>query len=234
LTQKPASSYLINRYYDPTTAQFLSVDPAVSATQQPYAYVGDNPTNTTDPSGLMTPCDSADFPSASPIGAMGGCGLFLANTQNLGVAPGTEACLADPHSCDSGGGSGFLVIIGAVAGTVAFASGIGEIAAGAYGAVEGGEAIFLGVSAETYGTVGATAGTVAAGVDFPECAGHLSLKSCAGFAAGIAGLGAGLSAGEVDWEKGITAAQGLHKMLSAASGLGTTAWDGLKGFGECP
>jgi RHS repeat-associated protein len=47
--------YLINRYYDPATAQFLSVDPAVDVTQQPYAYVGDNPLNQTDPSGLGTP-----------------------------------------------------------------------------------------------------------------------------------------------------------------------------------
>jgi uncharacterized protein RhaS with RHS repeats len=44
--------YLRTRYYDPETAQFLSRDPLVDLTHQPYAYVGDNPLNGADPSGL--------------------------------------------------------------------------------------------------------------------------------------------------------------------------------------
>jgi RHS repeat-associated protein len=44
--------YLINRYYDPSTGQFLSVDPAVGQTGQPYAYAGGNPVSATDPMGL--------------------------------------------------------------------------------------------------------------------------------------------------------------------------------------
>jgi RHS repeat-associated protein len=44
--------YLVHRYYDPATEQFLSVDPAVSLTGQPYEYAGDNPTNVVDPLGL--------------------------------------------------------------------------------------------------------------------------------------------------------------------------------------
>ena len=43
--------YLENRYYDPTTGQFLSVDPAVSLTQAPYSYAGDDPVNQSDPTG---------------------------------------------------------------------------------------------------------------------------------------------------------------------------------------
>jgi RHS repeat-associated protein len=39
------------RYYDPTTAQFLTRDPALAATMSPYAYVAGNPLNTTDTSG---------------------------------------------------------------------------------------------------------------------------------------------------------------------------------------
>jgi RHS repeat-associated protein len=42
----------INRYYDPTTGQFLSVDPAVGLTQAPYSYTNDDPVNETDPLGL--------------------------------------------------------------------------------------------------------------------------------------------------------------------------------------
>jgi hypothetical protein len=44
--------FIINRYYDPTTDQFLSVDPKVSQTDQPYAFAGDSPLNATDPLGL--------------------------------------------------------------------------------------------------------------------------------------------------------------------------------------
>lgn len=44
--------YLRARYYDPSTGQFLSRDPAVAATRQPYAYTNDNPLNGTDPTGL--------------------------------------------------------------------------------------------------------------------------------------------------------------------------------------
>ena len=44
--------YLRARDYDPATGQFLSVDPAVDVTRQPYAYVGNNPISRTDPTGL--------------------------------------------------------------------------------------------------------------------------------------------------------------------------------------
>lgn len=44
--------YLQARYYDPSTAQFINVDPLVSQTQQPYSYAWDNPLNVTDPTGL--------------------------------------------------------------------------------------------------------------------------------------------------------------------------------------
>jgi hypothetical protein len=43
---------VINRYYDPTTDQFLSVDPMISQTDQPYVFTNDSPLNATDPLGL--------------------------------------------------------------------------------------------------------------------------------------------------------------------------------------
>ena len=50
----PASGfdYLVHRWYDPATAQFTSVDPAVAITQDPYGYVGDSPLDGVDPLGL--------------------------------------------------------------------------------------------------------------------------------------------------------------------------------------
>ncbi|WIX83970.1 RHS repeat-associated core domain-containing protein [Amycolatopsis carbonis] len=48
----PGSSTCVARYYDPSTAQFLTVDPLVDQTGTPYSYLGGNPLNGTDFSGL--------------------------------------------------------------------------------------------------------------------------------------------------------------------------------------
>lgn len=48
--------YLRARYYDPSTAGFLSRDPLEDSTGSPYSYAYSNPTNLTDPSGLCPPC----------------------------------------------------------------------------------------------------------------------------------------------------------------------------------
>ncbi len=46
--------YLRNRYYDPSTEQFLTVDPLQALTQQPYGYASDSPVNWDDPEGLTS------------------------------------------------------------------------------------------------------------------------------------------------------------------------------------
>jgi len=43
--------YMRARYYDPATAQFLTVDPLVNVTHTPYSYVNDSPLDGADPSG---------------------------------------------------------------------------------------------------------------------------------------------------------------------------------------
>jgi RHS repeat-associated protein len=45
--------YLQARYYDPTTAQFLTRDPLEDETGQPYSYAGDDPLDNSDPTGLF-------------------------------------------------------------------------------------------------------------------------------------------------------------------------------------
>ena len=44
----------VARYYDPSTGQFLSVDPLAAITGEPYAYAADDPVNKSDPSGLSS------------------------------------------------------------------------------------------------------------------------------------------------------------------------------------
>ncbi len=43
--------YLRERVYDPATAQFLTIDPALPTTNEPYAYTEDNPLDHADPTG---------------------------------------------------------------------------------------------------------------------------------------------------------------------------------------
>lgn len=78
-TATNASNRSINRYYDPTTGQFLSVDPLVDVTAQPYQYAGDDPVNNSDPSGEIT-CGSI-----IPVG----CGV-VTDVQN-GVSGAAQA-----------------------------------------------------------------------------------------------------------------------------------------------
>ena len=44
-------AYVVNRYYDPATGLFMTIDPDLSQTRQPFGYADDNPVNVTDPSG---------------------------------------------------------------------------------------------------------------------------------------------------------------------------------------
>jgi hypothetical protein len=49
--------FVLNRYYDPTSEQFLSIDPAVATTDQPYVFTNDDPLNAEDPLGMRSiPC----------------------------------------------------------------------------------------------------------------------------------------------------------------------------------
>ncbi len=80
--------YLVNRYYDPATGQFMSVDPDVGSTGTPYAYAIDNPVSNRDPLGLWT------------IGICGGWNYFAAFIK--GIGGGSEYCLVRTWDTPSG------------------------------------------------------------------------------------------------------------------------------------
>jgi RHS repeat-associated protein len=67
--------YLRARYYDPTTAQFLTRDPLLSATRSPYGYVADNPLTSKDPSGLSSICYTPDADGTQTYWVMTASGL---------------------------------------------------------------------------------------------------------------------------------------------------------------
>lgn len=67
--------YLRARDYDPTTGQFLRVDPLVAQTLEPYAYADNSPLDTGDPSGM----------------APRGSNQQLAKSRH-GIAPANPSC----------------------------------------------------------------------------------------------------------------------------------------------
>ena len=54
--------FLNNRHYDPTTGVFISVDPLVAKTMQPYLYGNANPVRYMDPSGRVFECPPGGVP----------------------------------------------------------------------------------------------------------------------------------------------------------------------------
>jgi len=60
--------YETNRYYDPSTGQFLTRDPLDALTGSAYGYVADNPLNGTDPWGLGPVPGAGCQPQSCPHG----------------------------------------------------------------------------------------------------------------------------------------------------------------------
>jgi RHS repeat-associated protein len=108
--------YLRAREYDPSTDQFLSVDPLNAVTGAPYNYANDNPANYIDPSGLC---------SLNPI-ASNNCFSEVPPAIGGGVVSVVEA--AAQHPVESGG---------IVLGGVSLATGAGEVVAGGAIVTEG-------------------------------------------------------------------------------------------------
>jgi hypothetical protein len=92
---------VINRYYDPTTDEFLNIDPKVAESNQPYVFTNDNPLNATDPLGLLgatgltfKPCQRNCGPSIISVVASAAKKVSVvakATIDILSAAPGHRA-----------------------------------------------------------------------------------------------------------------------------------------------
>ena len=98
------------RYYDPQTAQFMSVDPLEELTRQSYAYVADNPINATDPSGLdeTIPASVGPYAGQSWAGAGGRLDAYCQQHPSDPVL-----CGSGPSLCDWAAAVGSIALGGA-------------------------------------------------------------------------------------------------------------------------
>jgi hypothetical protein len=82
--------------YDPTTAQFLSVDPLVAVTRSPYGYVGGNPVNSGDPTGLC------DWFAVLVCGVQGAAGVVHDHVIAPTIDLATHLCIGSSATCHTG------------------------------------------------------------------------------------------------------------------------------------
>jgi hypothetical protein len=118
-------SAIIARYYDPATAQFLTVDPMVAITLSPYGYVAGDPVNVSDPSGQggLSAC-AVDSPQDQELcqemvkrneqGSTGqsGSAKEIEGGISLGLGAGGVACaIAEPCGASVALGLGIASVI---------------------------------------------------------------------------------------------------------------------------
>jgi RHS repeat-associated protein len=115
--------YLRNRVYDPATTQFLTRDPLVAITGEPYGYAEDNPLSRRDDTGLSSwnPFSESfwtegNFISESPFNPTpyyekeiesyeNGCGYFASVTHGLeGAVAGAALFAGGADGADEGVG----------------------------------------------------------------------------------------------------------------------------------
>ena len=88
------SGYLNNRYYDPQLGVFLSVDPLVATTGDPYLYGNGNPTTLSDPTGLDPGWAHDNDPCNDAVNRPGFCNRSVVALEGSGDAGGERVSAA--------------------------------------------------------------------------------------------------------------------------------------------
>jgi RHS repeat-associated protein len=156
--------YMRARTYDPATAQFLTRDPWVALTGEPYSYAGDNPLTWADPSGrcgvvCWVGIGLGGVAVATGVGAVVvGAGAVVTTLAATSAVAGAGAFAADSDECVTHGG---IACVGAGVGAVA-TGGAGAVAFGAGGDVAAG-ATAIGITSGGIGLLGDIAGAIVPG-----------------------------------------------------------------------
>jgi RHS repeat-associated protein len=107
--------YLRARFYDPATAQFISRDPAVDITRQPYFYGGDNPLRFDDRTGQA--CEETvnigPFTTTVPniVDCIGDGLEEIVESPASGPAAGVGCVIAEPCPEVGGLGAGIALVL---------------------------------------------------------------------------------------------------------------------------
>jgi hypothetical protein len=215
--------YLVHRYYDPTTGQFLTVDPAVDDTDAPYAYVAGDPVNGTDLLGLCfldVACGAQHAVDNAwrKVDPLSNSNYFRQQAeQNTLVAKivkyGDPAFAAVDIGASAHGAIGFVrrhrVAVGiALATTAVLTGGTSLLVAGAFDA----PALAAGLGVTSLATGGA-----ATALDTGACIRHPGLNgSCV--AAGLGGAAVVASAPELAVSLGIITEPAYQQFLALGVG----------------
>jgi RHS repeat-associated protein len=187
--------YLINRYYNPTDGQFLTLDPALTTTGQPYTYTNDNPVNRTDSVGLF------------------GCG-FLSSACHVAVTVWNETGGMLVHEAATHP----LETIGLVAGAIAAVTGVGALADVGIASLFTAEATeTISFAAGVVASLSDLPGCILGG-EALSCVGAVT----GGVAAGLGGVAAGLDRLFGDAAE---TASGLLNAKGYSIGVGAGGWD---------
>jgi RHS repeat-associated protein len=141
--------YLRARYYDPTTAQFLTRDPIEPVTQQPYQYANGDPLDVSDPLGLCGWTDPLGCVSDAASATAGYVGDHWHGIAQGAVAVGTAVAIGGCIVATEG-------ICAGVVATYAVNAGIGAASGAAGYALSGGTHTLNGYLENT--TIGALTG----------------------------------------------------------------------------
>ena len=185
----------VARYYDPSTAQFLTRDPIEPVTQQPYQYANGDPLDEVDPLGLW---------GWNPL-------------SDIKQAAGDASNFVSDHA------TGIEVGVGIAVGVAAAATGVGAVieAAGVAAAVAGGAGVAeASTGALLYGSLAAAGGLAAVALDGTQCQ-RGNQAACFGRDLGAVGAGTGLIslAGTLGPVAGLWGVESLP--ASIFGGLGT-------------
>ena len=227
--------YLRARHYDPTTGQFTTQDPLVAVTEEPYGYVGGNPANRADPTGLCIaphPCTltgiiegvsgaRVDCPPVTGKNADGSCngaGWVRTNVPLISAAAGGAAI-----GCTAAGGyGGVLGPTGmAVAGGCAAVAGVIATVATALNI-----AVECGTDPSSRSCLEALGIALAAGL--LGVAGGRLMKSLVDDAIGIAKHTAGLASKYAGWVVSSFGSEWLAKAPDQRAPIGS--WHGRLGL----